>query len=240
MYLISLAGFAGSLFISLFLLHINVGTTVLSPRTIVMVYVLTFGVSGLLYSGSAFTGFRSKEKSIVYLMNPASRLEKFLSEYISRILVFFLVVPVVFWVVYNAETGILSMLHHRFTYSYHPFFVIPEHVQGPDADNFYLMILSVAFLLLTLPFTGASIFNRHPLIKTLFSVSIIFFFHLFLVYFFVEVLNFKMYNISPHEVQLYILPTSAENAIRLFTTVSIVSCLLLTSIAFFKLKEKEV
>ena len=216
MYIMSLVGFSGGLFIVSFLFHLSQSTTILPPGTITILYILTFIVSGLLYAGAAFSGFRSKEKCIWFLMNPASRLEKFLWEYISRILLFMLVVPILFWAVYNSESRIFSVLYPSFSYQYLPFFLIPRHIPQPGGLNPYPLIISLSFFVLTVPLAGASIFNKYPLIKTLFVVSIIFFFHLFLVYFFVEVLNLKYYNISPKETQLYLLPTSEERGRMVF------------------------
>jgi len=240
MYAMSLVGFAGGLFITCFLFHFSQGSTILHPGVIVILYILTFIVSGLLYAGSAFSGFRSKEKGIWFLMNPASRIEKFLWEYISRILFFMVVVPIVFWAMYNAEGRILSILYPSFSYQYQAFFIIPPNIPRPGGLNPYPLIISLSFFVLTVPFTGAAIFNKHPLIKTLFSISIIFFFHLFLVYFFVEVLNFKYYNVSPRETHLYLLPTSEEKGVWFFSITSLLANVLLTFIAYFKLKEKEV
>ena len=240
MYLISICGFSGVLFILFFITQFNFGISVIDPHSLVIMYVLTFIGAGLLYTGSAFGGFRSKEKSISYLLIPASRFEKFLSEYVSRVIIFMLAFPVIFWLTYNLMGVIFGVLHPVFTFKYQDFFFVPPYVVEPGKVNPYPLIYSAALFVLTIPFTGATIFNKHPLIKTLFSVSLIFFFHLFLIYFFVEILKFKNYNISPGETQIYLLPASAEKAIVFFTTTFIVANIMLTLIAYFKLKEKEV
>jgi hypothetical protein len=239
MYLISIVGFSGILFIIFFVTQFNFGISIIDPRSLVIIYILTFIGAGLLYTGSAFGGFRSKEKSISYLLIPESRSEKFLCEYVSRIIIFLVAFPVLFWLVYNLEGVIFGVLHPAFTFKYQEFFFVPKYIIQPDKVNPYPLIYSAAFFVLTIPFTGAAIFNKHPLIKTLFSVSIIFFFHLILIYVFVEVLKFKHYNISD-EAQIYLLPTSAEKAITFFTITLFIANILLTLIAYFKLKEKEV
>src|SRR5690606_26690689 len=52
-----------------------------------------FIVFGFLYVGHAFPAFRSKETTINYLMLPASVLEKFVFEFISRIGIILLMLP---------------------------------------------------------------------------------------------------------------------------------------------------
>lgn len=240
MYLISLTGFCGSLFIVLFLVHLTQSAGQHQPRFSLVLYILTFIGAGLLYSGSAFAAFRSKEKTISYLMIPASRLEKFIWEYLSRVIIFMIAIPICFWAVYNASGSIVSLLREEYLYRYLPFFIIPEGMPSPGGINPTFLIFSIGFFILTIPFAGATIFVKHPLIKTLFGVSIIFFFHLFLVYFFIEVLNFKGYNISPKETEIYLVPNSETKAIRFFTFVSLLANGMLTLIAYFKLKEKEV
>lgn len=240
MYLISMFGLSGVLFIIFFLTQFNFGVRTIDAGSLVVVYVLTFAGAGILYTGSAFSGFRSKEKSIHYLLIPASRFEKFLCEYVIRIVVFMLAFPILFWLVYNMSGATFGVLHPIFTYTYQEFFFIPEYVVRPDGMNPYPLIISGAFFVLTIPFAGASMFSKHPLIKTLFGISIIFLFHLFLIYFFVVVLNFRNYNISRDEAQIYILPTSAEKAIAFFTITSFIANVMLILIAYFKLKEKEV
>src|SRR5690349_17301356 len=58
---------------------------------------------GILYVGHSFPAFRSKESSIHYLMLPASVLEKFIFEFIIRIVLALLVLPLLYWITFNMQ-----------------------------------------------------------------------------------------------------------------------------------------
>lgn len=83
-------------------------------------YVAGFIISGIIISGMAFTSFRSKEKTMGYLMLPASTLEKLISELLMTTVVFAIAYTIIFYVFnllvfvigaqFNIQTEIISLL----------------------------------------------------------------------------------------------------------------------------------
>jgi hypothetical protein len=205
-----------------------------------VVYFATCVGAGMLYAGAAFPGFRSKERTITFLLNPASRLEKFIWEGLTRIAVLFIVLPVLFWAVYNLEIAAVSAVDSRIDYAYHPFFFLPKVAFLEANLQSKMMAVSLALLVFLIPFAGGATFCRHPLIKTLFGVSLIFLFNMLLAYLALEVFHFNRYNISPRDTQIYLIPNSAEKATRFFLITSALANVWMIAIAWFKLKEKEV
>ena len=75
--LLTLVGFCGALFILFFFIQLSndfrQGT---DPQIFVPVFMVIFFGGGILFTGNAFPGLRTKEKTISYLMLPASSFEK--------------------------------------------------------------------------------------------------------------------------------------------------------------------
>ncbi|MDV3307812.1 MAG: hypothetical protein LOY03_03230 [Cyclobacteriaceae bacterium] len=158
-------------------------------NTFYTIFILT----GLLYAGTAFTGLRSKEKSFSYLLTPASAFEKFLLEFLVRIVLFLILVPLLYWAVFNTEGFFVQAIRENFEfkpYSYTEFTLFP--VLTSELRQWLIaMCIALGLLILTLPFAGAATFMRYPLPKTLFGVTAIFLFHVLIVYFFLEILKFN-------------------------------------------------
>lgn len=239
MYMITLGGFFGGMFLLLFLIHMSHDFYEMAENGRKTVFILFYAGLGVVYAGSAFPGFRVKERAINYLMNPASRLEKFLLEYGTRIVGYLILFPIAFWIIYNVESYLVSVIYGKFVYQYQALVYIPE-LRLPEEGRawIYVLVVSGSFFLMHVPFTGASIFSRYPLIKTLFGAGMIFLFNLLLVYIVVEKLGMKHYNISS-EQNLLLIPTEGKDAPRFFAIISLVANGLLIAVSWFKLKEKE-
>lgn len=199
-------------------------------------FITIFIATALLYAGTSFPSLRSREKSYSYLLNPASTLEKFLFELISRIVLFIILIPLLYWVVFHVEGYFLQAIYSRFEFVPQSLFLEVTIPNDPAFSYYWALAMPFAFglLLFTLPFTGASIFMKYPLPKTLFAVAIVFFFHVFLVFFFLEILDFDNGHRNGR-----ILGMDAEGAIKFFTTYAVIANVVLLTAAYFKLKERE-
>src|SRR5690606_9481740 len=189
MLLISIVGFCGGLFMLLLIIQAMNQFDSWSQDAYHATFITIFIATALLYAGTSFPSLRSREKSYSYLLNPASTLEKFLFELISRIVLFIILIPLLYWTVYHVEGYFLQAIYSRFEFAPQSIVEIPFlEVDVPDDSTLPYWALAMPFafglLLFTLPFTGASIFMKYPLPKTLFAVAIVFFFHVFLVFFF--------------------------------------------------------
>jgi hypothetical protein len=231
LYVLSLVGFCGGLFILLFLMKMVDGFSAWTVNAFFELFLTVFIATGIMFSGSAFPGLRTREKSYSYLLNPASVLEKFLLEFTGRIVVFIILVPLLYWIIFNAEGYLLQLLNDKFIFK--PYFFTDVPMRPPN--NWVIgSAISFGFMILMIPFTGAAIFMRYPLPKTLFSIAVIFFFNMFLVYFFLEILGVKSYS----HTNTVLWMTSAEDVFKFLTIYATIGDLVLIAAAYLKLKER--
>ncbi|MEQ9405661.1 MAG: hypothetical protein RIM99_18875 [Cyclobacteriaceae bacterium] len=201
--------------------------------------LLTFGaIFGILYTGYSFSPFRTKEGTISYLTMPASSLEKFLFEFISRIGLALVMLPFFFWLTFNLQGFVFEMIGKA---DFDPiwFSSFYEMDISPIDEIFWLPFLIVFASLLTfvLPFTGGAIFSKQPLIKTLFSVAIIMAVFGIIIYIVLEPLGLSNYNVNN---SLWLLPDEDESAIRFTAFLAIITNTVMLATAYLKIKEKEV
>jgi hypothetical protein len=207
-----------------------------SFRGFMVAFVAIFGV---LYTGYAFPAFRAKESTMNYLLLPSSALEKFAFEVISRIGIMLLLLPLLFWVTFNMQGYFFSL------FSKIPFDSIGIHALvdikipgGVDSPGWFMtMITGLALLLFVVPFTGAAMFSKQPLIKTLFAVAVIIIFYASVAYVAAEPMGLSKYN--PGE-SMWLIPLNEHAAFRFFAIAVIIANAVMLFVAYRKLKEREV
>jgi hypothetical protein len=196
------------------------------------------GIFGVIYVGHSFPAFRSKERSINYLMVPASVTEKFLFELISRIGIILVLLPFIFWVTFHLQGYFLSMFS---AYVFEPIGIVPvSGIELTRIDEFAwlaTMIISGVLLGFVLAFTGAAMFSKQPLIKTLFGLAVVMIFYFGFTYIVIEPLGVGKYN--PPD-SMWLLPKSEVGVFKFFSAALIAANLVMLFVAFRKLKEKEV
>ncbi|MEM7110765.1 MAG: hypothetical protein AAF519_21220, partial [Bacteroidota bacterium] len=99
------------------------------------------------------------------------------------------------------------------------------------------LILSAILLGFVLPFTGATMFTKQPLVKTLFAVALIIIFYTTYIYFVAEELGVNKYG--PNDSMWLILSNEA-GAFRFFAIALMIANVILLFVAYRKLREKEV
>ena len=181
---------------------------------------------------------RKKGVSIFY-MNPSSILEKFLCEFIIRVLLFIALAPLLLWAVYSLEANAVKLFFPAFIFEIPGPFSFPQLHLGSEPLMLwvYTLIASLSLLVFVLAFTGATIFVSNPVVKTLFSVAVIFFFNLFLIYFFSEVLQWRKYINRGDPILFF---RDGEDFIVFCAIVCSALNLGFVVAAYFKLKEREV
>src|SRR5690606_17984674 len=238
MLIVSLVGFSGGLFMLLLVIQAVNQFDTWCQDAFSGTFITIFIGTALLYAGTSFPGLRTREKSYSYLLNPASVFEKFLFELISRILLFIILIPLLYWVIFNVEGIFLHAIYPKFQFTSQSFDLpfLELHVPEDSSLTYWAIAMPLAFgfMIFTLPFTGASIFMKYPLPKTLFVVAIVFFFHVLLVFFFLEILDFGKGTGNER-----VLGMDAEGAIKFFTTYAVIAHVVLLTAAYFKLKERE-
>ena len=230
-------GYCGSIFIIMFLMHLsNEGSTINIKSFVPMMYVFVIGF-GVLYNGYSFKSLRSKESSISFLLLPATLTEKFLLEFINRIVLSFIFLPILFWFTFNT-IGVFFDVIDEINYEFISIVDLYDY-SVEENRNFpiFRIITPLILLIYIVPFTGATIFGKQPLIKTLFTVTILVFSYAGLIYFLAEVIGLNNYVI--HENNIFF-PEGKEPAVLFFEIVLWLSNLIFISVAYLKIKEKEV
>lgn len=192
-------------------------------------------VFGILYVGHAFPAFRSKESTIHYLMLPASVLEKFVFELVSRIGLILVLLPLLYWATFHVQ-GYLFAIFTPETFEpigLHYIVKIDNDVPG----LIYTLVTSGVLFVLSLVLTGAAMFTKQPLVKSLFAVAVVIMFFMGYSYIVIEHLGVGRYN-PPDEMLL--VPLDENNALRFVTVALFAATAVMLVVAFRKLKEREV
>ena len=200
------------------------------------VFAYLFFPLGILFSGLAFPAFRTKEKSMAYLMLPATRTEKYLFEFVTRILLFILIIPPLYWVVANLEGIIVNsfvpeLVHYRFSFG-EVWLKLTSH--GHFGGWTLFAVVQGWLFSLFLFFAGASNFSKMPFRKTWFSIGVLLFGYTMFTIFLGKALN--LHGIS--NIRLFFFKTDNAAIAALSMLITLVNVCLLT-IAWFRLKEKE-
>jgi len=138
-----------------------------------------------------------------------------------------------YWVFTNLITGIF--------HAYVPEYLIYKFEFGALVHEWsnreITLAISLGFLMFTLPFTGATYFQKMPLVKTIFTVSLfvgIYFGIGFLIF---EGLNIREYRPVNNRI---LFMRNEEDAKLAGIWAAILGNIVLLVISYFKVKEKEV
>ena len=235
---ISLAGFTGTLFIALILFQSAADFRNWENHDYMRIFAVLFFTLGIIYSSLSFPAFRSKEKSMTYLMLPISASEKYVFELLTRIALFVLVMPILFWVIANLEGAIVNyyvpeLTNHKFSFSETWSDINSTPINYGWAK--FTMVQGCLFVFIA-AFTGASYFSKSPLLKTMFTISVIAAGFGLFTFLLVKGLNLEEF----HPVNNGVLFIRNEHDLFAFSAIMIsVTNLCLLAIAWFRLKEKE-
>jgi len=204
----------------------------------ISVFLVMFFAIGVLYIGHSFPSFRTKEKKLAFLLQPSTIIEKYVFEYFSKVFLYILIMPLLFQAAHIFVGVVIQMLHSGFEFKYISYF---EYIDTLPVDTgstypwFSIMLISCGMLLFNVAFVGASAIQKYPLLKTVFIVVAVFLFHLFIVYFFLEILDFSTYRNEWETVSI-----SADYFMNRFMAIyTILINIGLMVAAYFILKEKE-
>jgi hypothetical protein len=194
-------------------------------------------VFGILYVGHSFPAFRAKESTIHYLMTPASALEKFIFEFVNRILIMLLVLPLLYWLTFNLHGYFFHAFTEKVFQPIGPRYLV--ELGAPPEYHFliYSLISGGVLFALSLAFTGAAMFTKQPLVKSLFAVALAVMFFGGYCFIIIEPLGLGRYN-PPDRMML--VPLQEDRALVTVSVVFFAASLIMLFVAFRKLKEREV
>lgn len=236
--LLSVGAYVGVIFIILSFVQINElpqSNNAIHFQELMSLLVPAFGI---LYVGHSFPAFRSKESTIHYLMIPASVLEKFVFEFVSRIGITLLALPLLYWITFHVQGYFFSIFTEN---TFEPvgihYLVWIEDVPPDYQFLVYTLITGGVLFALSLAFAGAAMFTKQPLIKSLSFLGLIILFFAGYSYMIIEPLGLGDYN--PPD-QMWLLPLQEENALTSVAVALYAGTAIMLFISYRKLKEREV
>lgn len=210
-------------------------------KNYVPVFYLTFILGIVIVVGTSFPLLRDKKSTISYLMLPASLFEKFLIQFVIRILCFMILFVPLFWLDFKLADGIYNLFewgNHVKIDNFELF--TPFKFKG--LEKFHsVAIIFVLFSLATFLFAGSTYFKKKALPKTIFSFALLaaFVFVLFMLATLVFYPGKFDLGRSPVNFNTYKISKNIVNIQLFFYVIGIVPSLFLLPLAYFKLKEKE-
>ncbi len=235
----SLVGYSGVVFMVLFIAQLGSEGQPNGIGTFLPMLVAAVITFGLLHAGYSFPAFRSREKSFGYLTLPASSLEKFLFELVTRVALLLIVLPLLYWLMFNVQGWVFELFSRKTEFTSIGMSDFRAMDISPVNERPWLQVVIIGGALLTfvLPFTGAAMFNKQPLVKTIFAVALIFLFYFGMAYIIIEPLGLHNYRVDE---SMWLVPNNDSQITTLFGVLMIAANLVMITVAYLKLKEKEV
>lgn len=195
-------------------------------------------VFGILYVGHSFPAFRAKESTIHYLMTPSSAFEKFVFEFINRIVLTLLILPLLYWITFNMQGYFFDIFTEEMFEPVGIQYLVKLDDIPPDyLSLMYALITGGVLFVLSLAFTGAAMFTKQPLVKSLFAVALVVMFFGGYSYILIEPLGVGRYN--PPE-SMVLIPLEEERALVAVSIALFAATIVMLFVAYLKLKEREV
>lgn len=133
-------------------------------------FLFLVGTGGLVMAGSAFSSFRDKLKTSEYLLFPGSISEKFIIELLARIILPWLILPLLYLLCSRVVTGYLTWANPDQTIELFSFDYLWNSFGSMPSDVKYLFICIYVFVQ-SIFFSGSAIFQKQPPVKTLLFVG---------------------------------------------------------------------
>lgn len=242
LFIVAMIAYMGLMFVVLNFVQLTEYKGQLDANAFVILGMISVGIYGLLILGHAFPAFRSKERSIDYLLIPASAFEKYLFEIISRWIVIIILLPVLFWVTFHFQ----GLFAHLFSGDSFEFIHLQNFTQievVEDAIGMNPRILGIvsvfcaSLLVLIFSFAGTTTFTKQPLVKTLFSMATLLFG--FWIYAFVIMTYTPAANRNLPE-NTWITPSNATEANLTMIIICLLASVVMLFVSYRKIIEKEV
>jgi len=235
---ISLAGFAGLMFFVLFTVQSAANFQNWDNHDAMVTFFFLFLQFGFIYNCLSFPSFRTKEKSMAYLMLPATVSEKFTFELLTRIVLYILLMPLLFWMVANLEGVIIhyfipDLQNYKFSFIAFVSDMIRENKMTGWVT--FAILQGILFVFIA-SFTGASHFSKSPLLKTGFAFTLIIAGYGLYSFLLVKGLNLEAFH--PANNRVLFIKNEVDGIAALSVGAAIINLCLIT-MAYYKLKERE-
>jgi hypothetical protein len=199
-------------------------------------FIVLNGGLALPFAAYAFPAFRSKEKTFDYLLTPCSITEKFTFNVIVRILLPWIILPVIFYISSRIAAELSLWYHPNYSIETFQLSSLVENVNSKQSS----LILTVAFLMHIIVqsvfFAGATVFKKNPLIKTLVAIGVTMVVTIFYFYIIIEWTEIYKNGRMPW-IGIF---GNKESTGYYLVALEIIGLITTLAYAFFKVKEKEI
>ncbi len=199
-------------------------------RFLVFLYFGTMTILGIVYAGTSFPAFRKEKKTLNYLLTPNSVFEKYIFEVLYRIILLFLLYPIIFWVAAQLSTSSFNLLvTENIEANYSIGEVIAEMLN--KTNNLLKLSSSSSSIIfyISIPFVLGAFFSKFPILKIALSFVI----------FFAGTVGHALITNKILTAAQY--KNNSIGTFLIFLTVFfILSTIILHTAAYYRLKEKEV
>lgn len=232
---ISLVGFVGILFLALLFFQSVNHFVRWDQKSYEVTFFSFFFLLGIIFSGLSFPAFRSKEKSMTYLMLPASASEKYIFEFLVRVVLYIILMPLLFWMVANFEGAVVHYFVPELTKHTFPF-IKQDSIHIENIGWMDLAKLQAFLFIFVVYFSGASHFTKSPILKTMFTISMIALGYGLFTFLLLKGLNLESFHIESKRI--FFIKDEHDGLVFLAILETVINLSLL-AIAWFRLKEKE-
>ena len=202
-------------------------------------FLVTLILSLILVVGSSFPALRKKDSTINFLFVPVSLLEKYLVQFVFRILIFSVIYIVLFWLDFKFATFVYNLFEWKNQTEVPSFELLnlfKKNIPLLDRKIIVLSIFSIASLL----FASSTFFNKNALLKTILTLGVLglitYLFSVLLSHVFLPN-QVQGFNVTVFDRKL----SNNLNTIQILVyVIGVFSSLFFLPLAYFKLKEKEV
>lgn len=199
----------------------------------------TLGIIALI--STSFPALKDQIKTSNYLLLPGSTIEKYVLQFVVRIVIFIPLALTIFWIgTHLAKASLIPTPESGFDPSKIPDFHFSDIMKNVTSFRDKLVIIASIFSFATLLFAGSAYFNRFALVKTAIVVAVVSF---------LVILTFVIFShiFYPAETQGFDMKLKiyeiAEDINNLQLAAYLLGCLswiFFLVLGYFKLKEKEV
>lgn len=217
-----------------------------------IMFIFGYAILGALYISKAFSPFRNKEKTLAYLMVPASTLEKFLVELIFHPLLFLLAFPLLYLIAFQLSSAFTALVVANFV-SFDLLGHVNEQLVSQNVSvkngvrtvtsevHFGILVAAIGFTLAMVFFLGAASFKKYAMLKSLLGLAAYIGLCVWLFYFLIAKLEWGEYDLTDS----YLTPFPkgggiGQSGINFFSYWIFCWGLLVSVVSYFKLREKEV
>ena len=204
---------------------------------IILIFLMAIGV----IIGTSFPALNNQIKTSNYLLAPGSIFEKYMVQFVIRIVLFIPIALGIFWIgTHLAKASMVPDPSINFDPSSIPNFHFGDLFKEVPTFRDKLVIIVSIFSFATVLFAGAAFFNRFALVKTLIVSGITFGAVLLSFVMFSHIFYPSQTHGFEMELKTYQITKDLKNSQLFIYLIGGLSWLFFLPLAYFKLKEKEV